>query len=218
MPTALLSVYHKPGIEKFAQALVNWGWDILASGGTAAHLELHDVPCRDVAVLVGEPLLGHRVVTLSREVHAGLLARDTQEDRAELVKRNIPFIDLVYVTLYPLLGEIENPKATLESIREKTDIGGPTLLRAAAKGERLVISSASDAGIVLKHLAHSKGQPTVNPDFRRMLAFRAERTAAEYTVASAFALCPPMEDRSGLHQAYQALTGKKLEELMPHKL
>ena len=80
MPTALLSVFDKEGIEKFARNLVELGWEIIASGGTAKTLAEAGIPVRDVAALVGGgPILGHRVVTLSREVHAGLLAKDTQE-------------------------------------------------------------------------------------------------------------------------------------------
>src|SRR3989344_3271265 len=105
---ALLSVYNKEGIADFANELVNLGFKILASGGTAKELLSAGVEVTDVASLVGGgPILGHRVVTLSREIHAGLLARDADEDRAELNRLKIPWIDLVCIDLYPLQEEIK---------------------------------------------------------------------------------------------------------------
>ncbi|HYV33779.1 MAG TPA: bifunctional phosphoribosylaminoimidazolecarboxamide formyltransferase/IMP cyclohydrolase, partial [Candidatus Limnocylindria bacterium] len=100
--TALLSVYNKSGIEQFAKELVDLGFKILASGGTAKALVDAGLEVQDIALLVGGgAILGHRVVTLSREIHAGLLARDVPEDRKELEDLKIPFIDLVCVDLYP---------------------------------------------------------------------------------------------------------------------
>ncbi|MGH2717238.1 MAG: bifunctional phosphoribosylaminoimidazolecarboxamide formyltransferase/IMP cyclohydrolase, partial [Actinomycetota bacterium] len=117
--SALLSVYDKTGIVDFAQGLVALGWRIYSSGGTAAALQASGVAVTDVAELVGGgAILGHRVVTLSREVHAALLARPTAEDLAELESLGIPFIDLVCVDLYPLAAEIANPEATPESVIE----------------------------------------------------------------------------------------------------
>src|SRR5208283_4097843 len=99
---ALLSVFHKTGIVEFAKSLVALGWRILASGGTAKTLSEAGVTVQDVASLVGgQAILGHRVVTLSREVHAGLLARPTDEDAKEMEQLGIPYIDLVCVDLYP---------------------------------------------------------------------------------------------------------------------
>ena len=103
METALISVYNKEGIVEFAKELADLGFKILASGGTAKVLAEAGIEVTDVATIVGGgPILGHRVVTLSREIHAGLLARDTDEDRAELERLKIPWIDLVCVDLYPL--------------------------------------------------------------------------------------------------------------------
>src|SRR3989344_3695036 len=115
---------------------------IWASGGTAKHLKDAGVSVEDVVNLVGARLpdgqggaiFGHRVVTLSREIHAGLLAKDNKEDREELQKLKIPFIDLVCVDLYPLEEEIKNPGATRESVIEKTDIGGRSRLGGAPPG------------------------------------------------------------------------------------
>ena len=103
MKNALLSVYHKDGIVEFAKALVELGFTIYASGGTFKHLTSNNVTAIPVSDLVGgEAILGHRVVTLSREVHAGLLAKSTPNDEKVLADLMIPRLDLVCVDLYPL--------------------------------------------------------------------------------------------------------------------
>ncbi len=180
---ALLSVYDKTGIEDFARALVAGGWRIYASGGTARTLAAAGIATTDVADLVGgSAILGHRVVTLSREVHAGLLARPVPEDLAELDRLGVPFIDLVCVDLYPLAEEIAKPAATTESVIEKTDIGGPTMLRSAAKGRRIVVSLPEQRAGVLAWLA--EGEPNAD-EFRNALAAQAEAVIADYCLASA---------------------------------
>src|SRR3989344_7049763 len=141
MKTALLASYEKDEhVVKLGRLLLDNSWNILASAGTAKFLNENKITARDVSEIVGPPILGHRVVTLSRELHAGLLATDA--DQAELDKLGVPRIDLVYVTLYPLEKTIAD-SASPEQVLEKTDIGGPTLLRAAAKGRRIVLSSPS---------------------------------------------------------------------------
>jgi phosphoribosylaminoimidazolecarboxamide formyltransferase / IMP cyclohydrolase len=179
---ALLSVYDKEGIVDFALGLINLNWDIYASGGTAAALAKAHVPVKDVAELVGGAILGHRVVTLSREIHAGLLAQNKPSDLEELQRLGVPYIDLACVDLYPLTEEIAKPDATLGSVIEKTDIGGPTMLRSAAKGERIVIANADQRQPVLDWL--SQGEPD-SAAFRRRLAAIAEARVAAYTLASA---------------------------------
>ena len=208
MRTALISVYDKTGIIEFAQDLISLDFKIWASGGTAKHLKDAGVSVEDVANLVGARLpdgqggaiFGHRVVTLSREIHAGLLAKDNKEDREELQKLKIPFIDLVCVDLYPLEEEIKNPGATRESVIEKTDIGGPTLLRAAAKGERIVICDADDRKGVIEWLKN--GEPE-REKFLNKLAAKAEAVVARYCDTSA-------EYHSG--GLYQSIFGKQVLE------
>lgn len=184
MRTALLSVYDKGGIVEFAKELLALGnWQILASGGTAATLKEASIPVKDVADLVGGgAILGHRVVTLSREVHAGLLAQPTKKDLKELKNLSIPFIDLVCVDLYPLAEEIAKPNATMESVIEKTDIGGPTMLRSAAKGRRIVISQPNQRSQVLDWL--KAGEPD-SKNFLDKLAADAEAVIAGYCLDSA---------------------------------
>ena len=181
--TALISVYNKEGIVEFAKELKQMDWDILASGGTAKALTEANIPVKDVAKLVGgKAILGHRVVTLSREVHAGLLARDIKEDKEELIKLDIPWIDMVCNDLYPLQSEINDPDSTKESVIEKTDIGGPTLLRSATKGRRIVICDANDRQLVLNWL--KKGEPN-REKFIDYLVSKAESVVAGYCLSSA---------------------------------
>jgi phosphoribosylaminoimidazolecarboxamide formyltransferase/IMP cyclohydrolase len=177
MKTALLASYGKDAaLVHLGNMLAEAGWSLMGSAGTAKYLNENGIPCRDVAEIVGAPILGHRVVTLSREIHAGLLSRD--EDADELKKLGIPRIDLVYVTLYPLEKTIAGG-GTPEEVIEKTDIGGPTLLRAAAKGRRIVLSDASQIDGLETHLAHP------DPAYLERLAAVAERRCADYIGISA---------------------------------
>lgn len=181
--TALFSVFNKDGIVDFAKELTELGWKIIASGGTAKILAENNIPAQDVAELVGgKAILGHRVVTLSREVHAGLMARDIDEDRKELKNLGIPRIDLVCVDLYPLKEETKKVNCTPESVIEQTDVGGPTLLHSAAKGRRIVICDPKDRKKVINWLR------TKQPDkenFISKLAAKAEFTVADYCLESA---------------------------------
>ena len=175
--TALVSVYEKEGIVEFAKGLVDQGWKLLASGGTAKVLTEAGLEVRDVAELVGgEAILGHKVVTLSREVHAGLLA-DYEADREEMQRLGLSYIDLVCVDLYPLEEEQGNPERTLASIRQKTDIGGPTMLHAAAKGGRLIVCDPADRPKVLGWLKEGSPDEAVE---RLKMAVKAEAAAAHH--------------------------------------
>lgn len=179
---ALISVFDKAGIDDFAKGLANLGWNIYASGGTAETIKKAGVKVTDVAELVGgEAILGHRVVTLSREIHAGLLADDSPEQTAELKKLGIPRIDLVCVDMYPL-GDAIKSGADENEVIEKTDIGGPTMLHSAAKGRRIVLSNASQRQKVLDWL--KAGKPSES-EFIKNLAAAAELEVARYILESA---------------------------------
>jgi len=179
MKTALLASFDKDAaLLQLGKALAGAGWNILGSAGTAKYLNENGVVCRDVAEIVGAPILGHRVVTLSRELHAGLLSTDA--DAAELEKLSVPKIDLVYVTLYPLEKTISGGGSPADVI-EKTDIGGPTLLRAAAKGRRIALSSSAQLDEFEKRLAEN----TIDEKYIVSLAAAAERRVAEYVSTSA---------------------------------
>lgn len=181
--TALISVYHKDGIVNFSQSLIDMGWNILASGGTAKVLSEAGIPVTDVATLVGEPILGHRVVTLSRELFARLLGDYSVESDMQEMERLGGPIDLVCVDLYPLQKEIENSNTTRESVIGQTDIGGPALLRAAAKGRRIVISSPFQRGFVRDWLYD--GEPNREPLITKLVT-AAERVAGRYSLISAW--------------------------------
>lgn len=185
--TALLSVYDKEGVVEFGQKLKLLGFNLLASGGTARALKEAGVEVTDVATIVGEPILGHRVVTLSREIHAALLAQDNEADNAELARLGIPRIDLVYVNLYPLAEEIVKPERTLESVIEKTDIGGPAMLRSAAKGRRIVMCQPDQIELVGTEIIArdfvNGGQMKVS--FISRLVAEAEEVCSVYSAQSA---------------------------------
>ncbi|MFA6295078.1 MAG: hypothetical protein WC666_01485 [Candidatus Paceibacterota bacterium] len=182
MKNALLSVYHKDGIIEFAQALVELGFTIYASGGTFKHITENGIKALPVSNLVGgEAILGHRVVTLSREVHAGLLAKNTEADIAELANLAIPRLDLVCVDLYPLEAEIVKPGSTRESVIEQTDIGGPTMIRSGSKGGRIVVCDPNDRQKVIDWL--KAGEP--ENGFVDELCAKGEFTTARYCMASA---------------------------------
>lgn len=181
--TALLSVFHKEGIVEFARGLVALGWTLYASGGTARYLKEACIPVTDVAELVGGgAILGHRVVTLSREVHAGLLARPIPEDETELEKLSIPWFDLVCVDLYPLEQAIADPVNDLTKIIEMIDIGGPTMISSASKGQRIVICDPADREFVLERLKADGDVPLID---RERLAAKADKVVAAYRLLSA---------------------------------
>lgn len=179
---ALLASFGKEdNILRLGKLLKGSGWNLLGSAGTAKYLNENGIDCRDVSEIVGPPILGHRVVTLSREIHAALLS--SSNDAAEMQRLGIEPIDLVYVTLYPLEEAIARG-ATPEEIVEKTDIGGPTLLRSAAKGRRLALSSISQIDDIERWLESGSSE---NERIRLAgkFAAAAERRVADYVGISA---------------------------------
>src|SRR5262249_20330513 len=139
MPQAILSVHDKTGLTEFARGLHALGWTLIASGGTAKLLRDNQIPVTEVADYTGSPeILGGRVKTLHPAIHGGLLARATDADRADLRRINTDYIDLVAVNLYPFEQTIAKPGVTLEEAIENIDIGGVTLIRAAAKNHERV--------------------------------------------------------------------------------
>jgi phosphoribosylaminoimidazolecarboxamide formyltransferase/IMP cyclohydrolase len=169
---ALLSVYDKSGIVELARALHDLGWELLSSGGTAKVVADAGIPVTDVAELTGTPaMLGHRVVTLHPKVHGGLLAeRDDPDHRADMAKYGIEPIDLVVVNLYPFSSD-----PSIELI----DIGGPAMVRAAAKNHAHVgvVTDPLDYEPVLAEL---RADGVLSPTTRRRLARSAFATTAAY--------------------------------------
>ena len=134
MPTALLSVSNKRDLIDLARGLIDLGWNLIASGGTANALRQVGLSVQDVADYTGSPeILGGRVKTLHPAVHGGILARSTHEDAAELERLNARMISMVVVNLYPFQETISKSSVTMEEAIENIDIGGVALIRAAAK-------------------------------------------------------------------------------------
>ena len=170
---ALISVYDKRGLEPFAKGLVGLGWELVASGGTAAHLETLGLPVTTVESLTGFPeMLGGRVKTLHPKIHAGILARrEVGDDLAALAEHEIEPIDLVCVTLYPFEQVAGRRDASEAEAIEMIDVGGPSLLRGAAKNHTSVtpLCRPEDYQRVLDELQQD-GE--VSPATRRRLAAR----------------------------------------------
>jgi phosphoribosylaminoimidazolecarboxamide formyltransferase/IMP cyclohydrolase len=178
---ALFSLSNKQGSEEFAEQLIKRGFTILSSGGTATHLHEKGVEVTDASEITGyPPVLGHRVVTLAPQIHGGLLA--TPQMKGELESLKWPWIDLVYVNFYPLQEELGKAGSTFESCIEKTDIGGPTVIRSANKGGRIVLVSKDQIPEVL-HWIDSGEQD--RESFVRRWSGIAEGVVANYACSSA---------------------------------
>lgn len=181
---ALISVFNKDGIVDFARQIIRYNWRLLASGGTKKVLEAAGMRVRDVAELTGMgAILDHRVVTLSAQIHAGLLADKRNESHmAELTRLNWPVIDMVVCDFYPLADAVRKPIATTASVIESTDIGGPAMVRSAAKGGRIVLCRRKDWDDVLGDL---RDHGEVFQVRREHLRARAEFEVANYCLLSA---------------------------------
>jgi phosphoribosylaminoimidazolecarboxamide formyltransferase/IMP cyclohydrolase len=182
MPTAILSVHNKTGLVDFAKALADLGWTLVASGGTAKLLRDSDIAVTEVADYTKSPeILGGRVKTLHPAVHGGLLARPTEEDHRQLLDLGWDYIDLVAVNLYPFEETIAKPNVTYADAIENIDIGGVTLIRAAAKNHERVtlICDPSDYNVVLEEL-HS-GE--ISSGTRAKLAIKGFASTAHYDTA-----------------------------------
>ncbi len=181
---AILSVYDKTDICDFAHELAGMGWQLIASGGTARMLRKVGLPVMAVAEVTGAPeMLGGRVKTLHPAIHGGILARDLPEDTADLSAQGIHKIDLVVSNLYPFQETIAQPDVTVEMAVEQIDIGGVTLLRAAAKNfaRVLVVCDPDDYARVLDALRADN----VSMQLRRRLATKAFVHTRDYDTAIA---------------------------------
>jgi phosphoribosylaminoimidazolecarboxamide formyltransferase/IMP cyclohydrolase len=193
MPRALISVSDKRGVVAFARGLVDLGWEILSTGGTAAALRAAKVPVLDVEQVTGFPeLLDGRVKTLHPAVHGALLARrDLAEHVGALKKHGIVPIDLVAVNLYPFQVTIAQRDATFEDALENIDVGGPSMLRSAAKNHQSVLAvvDPTDYPVVLELLR--KGG--VDQETRREFAAKVFAHTADYDAAVAGYMTPKGE-------------------------
>lgn len=179
MKKAILSVHDKTGIVDFARCLVDLGWELLASGGTAKLLRENDILVIEVAEYTKSPeILGGRVKTLHPAIHAGLLARPTERDQQQLRDLGWGYIDLVIVNLYPFEQMIAKPGVTYADLIENIDIGGVTLIRAAAKNHERVtlVCDPVDYPQVLDELQRNG----ISPELRKRLAVKGFQSTAHY--------------------------------------
>ena len=192
---ALLSTSDRTGLMDFAQALHGAGFELVSTGGTGGALADAGLPVQEVAELTGFPeILDGRVKTLHPKVHGGILARrDLDSHTAELDRHGIGTIDLVAVNLYPFVETVTTPGTTLGEALEKIDIGGPTLLRAAAKNfpHVIVVVDPADYGWLTERLA---AREPVTRDERRALAQKAFQHVALYDTAVAHYLRGDSDD------------------------
>ncbi|MEX0912777.1 MAG: bifunctional phosphoribosylaminoimidazolecarboxamide formyltransferase/IMP cyclohydrolase [Gemmatimonadota bacterium] len=186
MPRALLSVSDKAGIEEFASELAGRGWTILSTGGTARTLRACGLAVTEVSEITGHPeIMDGRVKTLHPAVHAGLLARrDHAADDAQLASLGYEPIDLLAVNLYPFRETVARPATTDAEALEQIDIGGPAMLRAAAKNHAgvWVVVEPSDYARVLAELDRREGEPS---SLRRELAAKVFAHTSAYDAAVA---------------------------------
>ncbi len=184
--TALLSVSDKLGLVDFAAGLRAAGVRLLSTGGTRRHLEDAGLPVDDVASYTGFPeMLDGRVKTLHPKVHGGLLARrDLPEHMAALAEHGIVPIDLVVVNLYPFQATVSRPNVSFEDAIEQIDIGGPSMLRSAAKNHShvTVATNAEQYSAILEQIEQSGG---VSANLRRTLAWEAFEHTSSYDRAIA---------------------------------
>src|SRR3954469_25109875 len=183
MPTALLSVSDKTGLLDFARGLAKLGWTLLSTGGTAKALRAANIEVQDVSDITKFPeMLDGRVKTLHPAVHGGLLARrDLPEHMAALAEAKIEPIDLVAVNLYPFEETAARPGAKSEEVVENIDIGGPSMLRSAAKNfaSVTVVVDPADYPRVLATLTEGDDARAL----RRELAEKAYAHTAAYDAA-----------------------------------
>ncbi len=181
MTRALLSVYDKTGLVDFARRLVSLGYEIVSSGGTASELESGGISVTRVSAVTGAPeILGGRVKTLHPLIHGGILARGPQDD-AELEANEIGRFDLVVCNLYPFRETLADPDAGEDEIIEKIDIGGPAMVRAAAKNHRYVGVVTSPAQY--EYVAEALELGGLDDGLRRRLAAEAFFHTASYDAA-----------------------------------
>jgi phosphoribosylaminoimidazolecarboxamide formyltransferase / IMP cyclohydrolase len=179
---ALVSVYDKTGVIEFARGLAALNVEIISTGGTSRLLASNGIPVREVSDLTGFPeILDGRVKTINPRIAGGLLAiRENAEHMQQVAQNKIPLIDLVCVNLYPFVETIRKPGVQFDEVIENIDIGGPSMIRAAAKNfqDVAVVTSAEDYVPVLNALKSGGG--TLDREFLFNLARKAFLCTARY--------------------------------------
>ncbi len=200
---ALLSVYDKTGVVEFAARLAQAGFELISTGGTHSALAGQGgLAVRQVSDVTGSPeILEGRVKTLHPVIHGGLLARrDSPDHLAELARHGIEPIDMVVVNLYPFVQTISKPGVTLAEALENIDIGGPTMLRAAAKNfpAVTVVVDPADYSWVADKITDTTSGDGLTAEDRRRLAAKAFRHVSEYDTAVAAYLAGDAAETSEL--------------------
>lgn len=179
-----MSVFHKDGLDTILRKLNQGGVELLSTGGTQQFIESLGIPCKNVEDLTTYPsILGGRVKTLHPKVFGGILGRrDNEGDKEQMAQYDIPEIDLVVVDLYPFEATVASG-ASEQDIIEKIDIGGISLIRAAAKNFKdvAIVASKEEYG-VLEAILDEKG-PLTDIEDRRLLAERAFGVSSHYDTA-----------------------------------
>jgi phosphoribosylaminoimidazolecarboxamide formyltransferase / IMP cyclohydrolase len=201
MPRALLSVSDKTGLVDFARGLARRGFELVSTGGTARTLQQAGLAVVGISEVTGFPeMMDGRVKTLHPLVHGGILARRSRaDDLAAAATHGITLIDVVVVNLYPFVQAASNPDTPFDALIEEIDIGGPSLVRAAAKNfqDVLVVVSPDDYGAVLQQLDRPGGP---SRDFRFELARKAFAHTGAYDTAIASELATVTADEKGFRR------------------
>src|SRR5262245_4561264 len=201
MPRALLSVSDKTGLVDFARGLASRGFDLVSTGGTARALQQAGLAVVGISAVTGFPeMMDGRVKTLHPLVHGGILARRSRaDDLAAAARHGITLIDVVVVNLYPFVKAAANPETPFDGLIEEIDIGGPSLVRAAAKNfqDVLVVVSPHDYGAVLAELDRPAGASRA---FRFELARKAFAYTGSYDTAIASTLKTVIADDDGFRR------------------
>ena len=182
MNYALLSVSNKVGIVDFARSLVDYGYTIISSGGTHAVIQAEGIPVMRVSDYTGSPeILDGRVKTLHPKIHGGILAqRGNSSHDLDLKVNRIEHIDIVAVNLYPFKETVAKPDVTMAEAIENIDIGGPSMVRSAAKNYKdvAVMTNPHQYGIYMDSI---KGNLSIKPEtLRKQFMIEAFRHTAEY--------------------------------------
>jgi phosphoribosylaminoimidazolecarboxamide formyltransferase/IMP cyclohydrolase len=179
---ALISVSDKTGLEELVRGLHDLGVEILSTGGTAAAIKKAGIPVTEVSDYTAAPeLFDGRVKTLHPKIHGGLLyLRDSKEHKRQAKEHQVPPIDMLVVNLYPFEQTIAKPGVTLEDAIENIDVGGPAMMRGAAKNYAsvTVVSDPADYAMVLEEMRDSKGQTSLKT--RERLAIKVFHRTSSY--------------------------------------
>ncbi len=178
---ALLSVFDKTGVVDLAKALVEHDCHILSTGGTGSALTEAGITYQEVSDYTGSPeMLGGRVKTLHPKIHGGILYKREDDGQVkEAGQHGVKPIDLVAVNLYPFQETVAKPEVTLDEAAENIDIGGPAMIRAAAKNFQsvVVVTSPDDYSLIIDELKNNGG---ISFSLRRMLAAKAFLHTSQY--------------------------------------